>query len=148
MLSLLIVLYYFPLYVQTEKSRSCDVLIGIDEDFYIQHDRNMTQLVDLAQTHIDRVNQIYHQAVFVDDFADIYFRLARVQVMFGPCASFKYENCTENREKFLEIFDQYDFRDFCLGYMFTNRYKIVYKKFNFDGFFPVKQNCCPNCFLF
>jgi len=28
MLSLLIVLYYFPLYVQAEKSRSCDVLIG------------------------------------------------------------------------------------------------------------------------
>ena len=64
------------------------------------------------------------------------------------CWISRYENCTENREKFLEIFDQYNFRDFCLGYMFTNRYKIVYKKFNFDGFFPVKQNCCPNCCLF
>ncbi len=34
---------------------------------------------------------------------------------------FRYENCTQNKEKFLEIFDQYDFREFCLGYMFTYR---------------------------
>jgi len=115
----LLALYWVP--CLPDNSRACNVLIGIDENLYELKGRNMTDLVDLAQTHVNRVNSIYKQDVFVGEYEDMYFRLARVQVMFGSCASFRYENCTENREKFLEIFDQYDFTDFCLGYMFTYR---------------------------
>jgi len=110
-----------PSDVQPTKTRACDILIGIDDNLYELKEKNMSALVDLAQTHIDAVNKIYNKAVFVDEFSDVYFRLARVQVMFGSCDTFRYENCTENRDKFLEIFDQYDFTDFCLGFMFTYR---------------------------
>ena len=33
----------------------------MDDNFYEFHDKNMTKLVELAQIHIDRVNQIYDQ---------------------------------------------------------------------------------------
>lgn len=103
------------------KTRTCDVLIGIDEPLYDHYNKNLSQLVDLARDHITQVNHIYKEAVFVERFQDLVFRLARVQVMFGSCAAFRYENCTENREKFLEVFDQYNFSEFCLGYMLTFR---------------------------
>ncbi len=32
--------------------------------------------------------------------SDRYFRLARVQIMFGSCDGFESENCTENRVSF------------------------------------------------
>ena len=56
---------------------------------------------------------------FTGDYSDIRFKVSRIQVIFGSCDSFKYENCTQNRDKYLEIFDQYDFSDFCLAFMFT-----------------------------
>jgi hypothetical protein len=33
---------------------------------------------------------VYVQAVFVERFMDLSFRVARVQVMFGACAPFRY----------------------------------------------------------
>jgi len=74
-----------PSDVQPTKTRACDILIGIDDNLYELKEKNMSALVDLAQTHIDAVNKIYNKAVFVDEFSDVYFRLARVQVMFGSC---------------------------------------------------------------
>lgn len=56
---------------------------------------------------------------FTGAYSDIRFKVSRIQVIFGSCDSFKYENCTQNRDKYLEIFDQYDFSDFCLAFMFT-----------------------------
>eukprot|EP00092_Neocalanus_flemingeri_P013994 GFUD01015096.1.p1 GENE.GFUD01015096.1~~GFUD01015096.1.p1 ORF type:complete len:391 (-),score=85.89 GFUD01015096.1:380-1552(-) len=101
------------------KRRACKVFAGIDEPLYKHFDSNLTYFTDLVQTHFEKVNEIYNEKVFTGDLADIHFKLSRIQVMFGSCASFKYENCTENRSKYLEIFDQYDFSQFCLAYMFT-----------------------------
>eukprot|EP00090_Calanus_glacialis_P032140 TRINITY_DN53321_c0_g1_i1.p1 TRINITY_DN53321_c0_g1~~TRINITY_DN53321_c0_g1_i1.p1 ORF type:complete len:389 (-),score=99.90 TRINITY_DN53321_c0_g1_i1:73-1239(-) len=101
------------------KRRACKVFAGIDEPLYKHYDSNISYFTDLIQTHFDAVNEIYNDKVFTGDLSDIHFKLSRIQVMFGSCASFKYENCTENRSKYLEIFDQYDFSDFCLAYMFT-----------------------------
>lgn len=120
-LSLLLLLLLSTVCCSENKTRVCEVLVGIDEPLYEHYNKNLSQLVVLASEHIAQVNQLYSQAVFVEQYSDLEFRLARVQVMFGSCASFRYENCTENREKFLEIFDQYDFSEFCLGYMFTFR---------------------------
>ena len=100
----------------------CNVVVGIDEPLYKHADKNLTYLTDLVVTHFDGVNDIFHDndtGPFVDNLSDISFKVSRIQVMFGSCDSFKYENCTENRSKYLEIFDQYDFREFCLAYMFT-----------------------------
>ena len=102
--------------------RACNVVVGIDEPLYDLYDKNMTALTALVGEHFGQVNEIYRRSVFADHYEDVYFRVARIQVMFGSCASFKYENCTENRSKFLEMFDQYDFTQFCLAYMFTYRY--------------------------
>ena len=101
------------------KRRACKVFAGIDEPLYRQYDSNISYFTDMIQTHFEAVNEIYNKKVFTDDLSDIHFKLSRIQVMFGSCASFKYENCTENRSKYLEIFDQYDFSEFCLAYMFT-----------------------------
>ena len=102
-----------------EKRRACKVFAGIDEPLYKHFDSNISYFTDLIQTHFEAVNQIYNEKVFTGDLSDIHFKLSRVQVMFGSCAAFRYENCTENRSKYLEIFDQYDFSEFCLAYMFT-----------------------------
>ena len=102
-----------------EQRRACKVFAGIDEPLYRQYDSNISYFTDMIQTHFEAVNEIYNEKVFTDDLSDIHFKLSRIQVMFGSCASFKYENCTENRSKYLEIFDQYDFSEFCLAYMFT-----------------------------
>jgi len=118
-LSLISMIYTSTIQAQETKRRACKVFAGIDEPLYKQYDSNLTYFTDLIQTHFDRVNEIYDRKVFAGDLADVHFKLARIQVMFGSCASFKYENCTENREKYLEIFDQYDFSEFCLAYMFT-----------------------------
>ena len=102
--------------------RVCTVLAGIDEPLYNHYDKNMSLLIQLVETHFDGVNQIFKDnqtGPFRDSYSDVKFKLGRIQVMFGSCDSFKYENCTENRSKYLEIFDQYDFREFCLAYMFT-----------------------------
>ena len=41
--------------------------VGIDENLYELKGRNMTDLVELAQTHVDSVNSIYKQvyALFI-----------------------------------------------------------------------------------
>ena len=110
----------FGTFVKSE--RVCTVLAGIDEPLFNHYDKNMSFLTHLVETHFDGVNEIFQNnntGPFRDSYSDVKFKLGRVQVMFGSCASFKYENCTENRSKYLEIFDQYDFREFCLAYMFT-----------------------------
>jgi len=104
---------------EEDKRRACNVFAGIDEPLYKHFDSNISYFTDLIQTHFEAVNELYNEKVFTDDLSDIHFKLSRIQVMFGSCASFKYENCTENRSKYLEIFDQYDFSEFCLAYMFT-----------------------------
>ena len=105
--------------------RVCTVLAGIDEPLFNHYDKNISYLTDLIETHFDGVNNIFENnktGPFRDSYSDVKFKLGRIQVMFGSCDSFKYENCTENRSKYLEIFDQYDFREFCLAYMFTFLY--------------------------
>ena len=101
------------------KRRACKVFAGIDEPLYKHYNSNISYFTDLIQTHFEAVNEIYNEKVFTGDLSDIHFKLSRIQVMFVSCASFKYENCAENKSKYLQIFDQYDFSDFCLAYMFT-----------------------------
>ena len=36
----------------TGRTKACDVLIAIDEPLWERHDRNMTQLTDLAKAHV------------------------------------------------------------------------------------------------
>lgn len=104
------------------KTTPCKVLVGIDEPLYNKYyDKDMPAIVDNVNKHFDQINQIYNEKIFTGDLGGVYFKVARIQVMFGSCDAIKYENCTHQREKFLEIFDQYDFKEFCLAYMFTFR---------------------------
>ena len=119
LLLMLSVIFVKTILAEEDKRRTCKVFAGIDEPLYKHYNSNISYFTDLIQTHFEAVNELYNEKVFTGDLSDIHFKLSRIQVMFGSCASFKYENCTENRSKYLEIFDQYDFSDFCLAYMFT-----------------------------
>ena len=102
--------------------RVCSVLVGVDEPLYNHYHHNMTELTSLVENTFDGVNEIFRDnetGPFTGDLADLRFKVSRVQVMFGTCDQLQYENCTDDRSKYLEIFDQYDFREFCLAYMFT-----------------------------
>ena len=119
LLMMLSVISVKTILAEEDKRRACKVFSGIDEPLYKHYDSNISYFTDLIQTHFEAVNDIYNEKVFKGDLSDIHFKLSRIQVLFGSCASFKYDNYTENRSKYLQIFEQYDFIDFCLAYMFT-----------------------------
>lgn len=106
------------------RSKACDVLIAIDQTLWEHHDRNMTVLVNLAKDHVEGLNRIYSQQVFIDEFDDYYFHLKRVQLAFGICESHLFEenyekNCTEQRQVYLNAFDEHSPTGFCLSYILT-----------------------------
>lgn len=104
------------------RSKACDVVIGIDETLWEKNDANLTGLVDLLQAHVDFANRVFTSQVMTEEsgFEDVYFRLARVQVIFGSCDGFEDRNCTNHRDEYLEKFgNSYHFQDACLGYVFT-----------------------------
>jgi len=106
------------------RNKACDVLVAFDESLYMEHDGNMTVLVDLAKEHIKGLNQIFADQIFVDDHESYFFNLKRVQVAFGTCESDlldeKYDkNCTEQRTAYLNAFSRHDTSDFCLAYILT-----------------------------
>ena len=42
--------------------------------------KNMTELVQIANKHVRTLNDIFSHQIFIGDYSDIYFKLARVQV--------------------------------------------------------------------
>jgi hypothetical protein len=81
---------------------------------------------------------MFFQAVFADEFSDLAFRLARVQVMFGSCAAFRYSIPTDDRNSeggkltemsslnigvnfFLFVFDSGNFSKTSILYLKTNQ---------------------------
>jgi len=104
------------------RSRSCDILMAIDEPLWDLRDRNMTHFVETSKYLVQHLNTKFIQQVFLAPYDDLYFRLARVQVLFGSCDVFVNENCTEQRNEFLSEFDgPRDFSDFCVAYLLTYR---------------------------
>ena len=107
------------------RNKACDLLIVIDSPLYERHDRNLSLVVQLAQDHVDGLNDIFASEVFIDDYSDLYFSLKRVQVAFGTCDSPHFEegydtNCTQQRSNYLKSFDDAtDTHQFCLGYILT-----------------------------
>lgn len=77
------------------RSKACDVVIGIDETLWEKNDANLTGLVDLLQAHVDFANRVFTSQVMTEEsgFEDVYFRLARVQVIFGSCDGFEVKHC-------------------------------------------------------
>ena len=63
-----------------ERSRACEMLISFDEPFWRKHQQNMTELVKIAEEHVEKLNLIFMDQIFIGDYKDLYFRLARVQV--------------------------------------------------------------------
>jgi len=105
------------------KTKACEVLFAVDDVLWEKRERNMTYLEEMAQFMVNRLNDIFVPQVFVDDHDELYFRLGRVQVVFGLCdVGYGSENCTQQRGTYLENFDDpRDFSDFCLAYVFTYR---------------------------
>ena len=62
------------------RSKACDMLISFDEPFWEKRDRNMTELVDIAKKHVQKLNDVFMEQIFINEYRDLYFRLARVQV--------------------------------------------------------------------
>ena len=56
------------------------MLISFDEPFWENKNRNMNELVQIANEHINKLNDVFAEQIFVDQYNDLYFRLARVQV--------------------------------------------------------------------
>ena len=63
-----------------DRSKACDMLISFDEPFWEIKDRNMTELIGIANNHVQKLNDVFFEQIFIDDYNDLYFRLARVQV--------------------------------------------------------------------
>ena len=61
-----------------DRRRACHVLIAIDQPLWEVHDRNMSALADLANAHIEGLNEIFANQVFVDKFDSYYFVLKRL----------------------------------------------------------------------
>ena len=64
----------------SDRTRACEMLISFDEPFWKKHEKNMTELVKIAEEHVDKLNLIFMDQIFIGDYKDLYFRLARVQV--------------------------------------------------------------------
>ena len=111
--------------MESGKTRACDVLMVIDSPLFELYDKNMSAVVELAQDHINGLNEIFFKELFVDDYQSLYFFLKRVQVAFGSCDSPLFEegydsNCTTQRGNYLKNFDdKTDTHEFCLAYMLT-----------------------------
>ena len=87
--------------MESGKTRACDVLMVIDSPLFELYDKNMSAVVELAQDHINGLNEIFFKELFVDDYQSLYFFLKRVQVAFGSCDSPLFEegydsNCTRH----------------------------------------------------
>lgn len=106
-----------------DRTRACEVLFAVDDKLWEKRGKNMSHLAETAHFMVNRLNDIFVSQVFIDDYDDLYFRLARIQVVFGLCdVGYGSENCTQQRGQFLENFDSpRDFTDFCLAYVFTYR---------------------------
>ena len=99
------------------RSRACEVFIGVDETLFDHFERNMTTVVQFAQAHVDELNNIFIKQVFGKD-SDRYFRLSRVQVVFINCVGIV--NCIEDTTVYLNLAAAH-FSDFCLNVIFTHR---------------------------
>jgi len=107
-----------------DRKRACEILFAVDDVLWEKRHKNMTHLVDMAHFMVNGLNDIFIPQVFKEKFNDIYFRLARVQVVFGLCdVGYGSANCTAQRGTFLKNFDEPRdfFADFCLAYVFTYR---------------------------
>ena len=62
------------------RTRSCDILMAIDDVLWEQRERNMTDLVETAHHLVDQLNNIFVKQIFSGPYDYLYFRLARVQV--------------------------------------------------------------------
>ena len=98
-----------------DRSRACEVFIGVDEILFNVLARNMTDVVQLAQDHVDELNEIFIHQVFDND-RDLYFRLSRVQVISSLCVGF--DNCTEDIHMYLSI-STLKYSNYCLNVIFT-----------------------------
>ena len=100
------------------RTRACEVFIGVDETLFDVLERNMSEVVQFVQNHVDELNNIFIPQVFnrSTGHKDRYFRLSRVQVIFGNCVGF--ENCLEDSEVYLAIASE-NFSHFCLNMLFT-----------------------------
>ena len=110
------------LMMTVSSDRVCEVLVGVDEPLFNKYDKNISFIVNYVEDHFDGVNQIFKNnktGPFKDKYSDLRFKVKRVQVMFGSCDTIRHVNCTQNREAFLQAFDDDDFSQFCLAYMFT-----------------------------
>ena len=102
--------------------RICKLFVGLDQPLYRHYNSNITALTNLVEQHVDGVNQIFadnQTGLFTGELSDLRFKVGRVQVMFGSCDNFQSQNCAENRSQYLEDFNQHEFSDYCLAYMFT-----------------------------
>ena len=97
--------------------RVCKVLARIDEPLYAHHGKNMTSLTVLIQNLFDGVNDIYQRKTgpFIDAYSDVTFKVVKIEVKSTSSCL----DCTENGIKLLQNFEQEDFSEFCLAFLFT-----------------------------
>ena len=62
------------------RTKACEMLISFDEPFWENKDRNMTELVNIAKKHVQKLNDVFTEQIFINEYSDLYFKLARVQV--------------------------------------------------------------------
>ena len=97
--------------------RVCKVLARIDEPLYSHHHKNMTSLTMLIQNLFNGVNDIYQKKTgpFTNAYSDVTFKVVKIEMKFtSSCV-----DCTENGIKLLANFEQEDFSEFCLAFLFT-----------------------------
>jgi len=103
---------------------ACDMLISFDDTLWFEGRKNMSKLVNIAKHYVDELNEKFVSQIFTDEFQQLYFNLARVQVSMGLCEGVD-SNCEENPEGFLKQFERMinpkQNSEFCIAILLTDR---------------------------
>ncbi|ODN05356.1 Disintegrin and metalloproteinase domain-containing protein 10 [Orchesella cincta] len=111
-------------YIVDPRKRACTLYLQADYLFY-RHFGSEEAAINMMARHIQRVNEIYRTTDFDGDGVpdDISFMIKRIKVHTKNHtldSSYRY-NGEFQVIKFLELFSEGDYDQFCLAYMFTFR---------------------------
>ena len=101
---------------RSHRTKTCELLIVIDEPLYVTYNSNIDVITNLVKDHVDGLNSIYKRTFFNGPFADYHFRAKNIEVLYDFC-----EECNHTQKVFLNEFSRYDSSDYCLAVLFNHR---------------------------
>ena len=108
----------------------CNVEVLIDNGVYNDAGRDMNKIRNRVYQQMMTLNRIYGSTFKTGDVPTVKFTIARILTATNKFCETRRSNIycgvkpytTKESSKFLSDFSRQDARDFCLSYVFTNRY--------------------------